>query len=290
MRIHHLNCGSMHPVSRRLTNGTGGLFEAATLTCHCLLVETNRGLVLIDSGFGMRDLADPVAVLGRRFLRLARPALDPDETAVRQVNRLGYQPTDVRHIVLTHLDVDHVGGISDFPWATVHLHAREHDAATRRPTSGERRRYRPNQWDHGPSWTTYDETNGDDWFGFASVHQLVDLPPQILLIPLAGHSRGHSGVAIDTGAGWLLHAGDTYFYRGEIDPNRPHCPMGLRMSGNLAQFDRQARHANLDRLRCIRATPNHPVEVFCAHDPDEFARYSSPAAINAPEDGSRRAG
>ncbi|MEV4177182.1 hypothetical protein [Nonomuraea sp. NPDC049709] len=31
MRVNHLNCGTMHPASRRLTNGTGGLFAAATL-------------------------------------------------------------------------------------------------------------------------------------------------------------------------------------------------------------------------------------------------------------------
>lgn len=34
----------MRPASRRLTNGMGGLFEAAILTCHCLLVETDHGL------------------------------------------------------------------------------------------------------------------------------------------------------------------------------------------------------------------------------------------------------
>nr|WP_246148118.1 MBL fold metallo-hydrolase [Nonomuraea turkmeniaca] len=121
----------MHPASRRLTNGTGGLFTAATLVCHCLLVETGQSLVLIDTGFGTRDAEDPVGSLGRRFLRLTRPELDPRESAVRQVIRLGYQPTDVRHIVLTHLDPDHTGGISDFPWATVHLHARDGSASRR---------------------------------------------------------------------------------------------------------------------------------------------------------------
>ncbi|MGP3965322.1 hypothetical protein ACTWPT_56180 [Nonomuraea sp. 3N208] len=45
------------------------------------------------------------------------------------------------------------------------------------------------------------------------MRQLNGLPPEILLIPLAGHSRGHSGVAVDTGATWLLHAGDAYFFR-----------------------------------------------------------------------------
>jgi hypothetical protein len=43
----------------------------------------------------------------------------------------------------------------------------------RRPTSGEGRAYRRNQWAHGPSWATYDETSGEHWFGFAAVRQLT---------------------------------------------------------------------------------------------------------------------
>ncbi|WP_223281445.1 MBL fold metallo-hydrolase [Streptomyces antnestii] len=46
---------------------------------------------------------------------MARPVLDTGETAVRQVAALGYDIEDVRHIVLTHLDLDHAGGLRDFP-------------------------------------------------------------------------------------------------------------------------------------------------------------------------------
>ncbi|MCK2215776.1 MBL fold metallo-hydrolase [Actinomadura sp. ATCC 31491] len=271
MTVHHLNCGTMHPASQRLTNGTGGLLAAATLVCHTLLAETDQGLVLIDTGFGTRDLADPAASLGRRLLRFSRPVLDPEETALRQLARLGHRPDDVRHIVLTHLDPDHAGGLADFPRATVHLHARELEAAERRATRGDRARYRPTQWAHGPAWATYGEA-GEDWHGFAAVRPLAGLPPQLALVPLAGHSRGHSGVAVDTGEGWLLHAGDTYFHRGEIDPVRPHCPPGLRLFGNLVQVDGPARRANLARLAELRAAGGD-VEVFSAHDPVEYAPH-----------------
>ena len=44
---------------------------------------------------------------------------------------LGFSPDDVRHIVLTHLDFDHAGGIEDFPNARVHVLAREREAAER---------------------------------------------------------------------------------------------------------------------------------------------------------------
>lgn len=55
--------------------------------------------------------------------------LSEDETAIRQVERLGYTADDVRHIILTHLDIDHSGGLSDFPAAQVHVLQAEIDAA-----------------------------------------------------------------------------------------------------------------------------------------------------------------
>ena len=49
----------------------------------------------------------------------------------------------------------------------------------------------------------------------------------MLLVPLAGHTWGHSGVAIaEDGGGWLLHAGDAYFYRGEVGSEHYECPPG----------------------------------------------------------------
>jgi glyoxylase-like metal-dependent hydrolase (beta-lactamase superfamily II) len=273
MRLHHLNCATMCPPSRRLVNGTGGLFEAGRMVCHCLLIETDQGLVLVDTGLGLADIHDPAASLGARFVRMTRPRLNADETAARQVAALGYRPQDVRHIVLTHLDLDHAGGISDFPWATVHVHTAEHQAAMRRATSAERRRYRPNHWDHGPTWATYPSADGEKWFGFDAVRQLDGLPPEILLVPLAGHTRGHTGVAVDTGDGWLLHAGDAYFFHGEVDPARPRSTPFLSLFQTMVQIDGPARRANQARLRELRAAHADEIEIFCAHDEVELARY-----------------
>jgi glyoxylase-like metal-dependent hydrolase (beta-lactamase superfamily II) len=264
----------MRPPSRRLVNGVGGLFEAGALVCHCLLIETDDGLVLVDSGLGLTDIRDPIGSLSPRFKRLTRPVLDPDETAVRQVARLGYQPTDVRHIVLTHLDVDHAGGITDFPWATVHVHADEHDAAMRRATAGERRRYRPHHWAHNPNWATYRGGDGEPWFGFEAIRQLDGLPPEIMLIPLAGHTRGHTAVAVDTGSGWLLHAGDAYFFHGESEPAFPRSTPFLRLFQHMVQIDGPARLGNQARLRDLRAGHDDRVEIFSAHDPVELVRHT----------------
>src|SRR6266542_36028 len=103
MRIHHLNCGTMCPWPGRLFSDHGSLVHRGRIVCHCLAIESDAGLELVDTGIGTAD--------------------------------------DVRHIVPTHLDPDHAGGLSDFPGAAVHVLAAEHAAAMAPATANERRRY-----------------------------------------------------------------------------------------------------------------------------------------------------
>src|SRR5215204_5539929 len=129
MRVHHLNCISTCPLGGKLMDGRSRGSLRAMLACHCLLLETDSGLVLVDTGLGLRDVADPRGRLSRFFLALVSPAFRAEMTAIRQVEALGFDPRDVRHILLTHLDFDHAGGLDDFPWAQVHMMEVERDQA-----------------------------------------------------------------------------------------------------------------------------------------------------------------
>src|SRR3954454_2491602 len=121
LRVHHLNCATLSGLSIR----------GRQLICRCLLVETPAsGLVLVDTGLGTADHRAPSSRLGVAFARgYARPRPEPALAAVEQIRAAGLDPADVRHVVLTHLDIDHVGGLSDVPQATVHVHAAELEAA-----------------------------------------------------------------------------------------------------------------------------------------------------------------
>lgn len=269
MRIHHLNCGCMCPVGGRLWDGVSrGL--TGRLICHCLLVETdNSGLVLVDTGFGSRDVEDPYERISPLFIHTNRIQLEHRYTALEQVKSLGFSPRDVRHIVLTHLDFDHAGGLEDFPEATVHVLRAEVEEAEVRQGFIHRRRYSPKQWDEVRDWRFYDPT-GERWFGFSSVQNLHGLPPEILMIPLPGHTMGHAGIAIDTPDGWLLNAGDAYFYRHEMDED-PSCTPGLLAYQRMMEEDRPLRLHNQERLRDLANDERSNVKIFCSHDPIEFA-------------------
>lgn len=276
MHIHHLNCGSCCPLGGRLFDGKSDT-PFAHLVCHCLLLETDAGLVLVDTGFGTRDVDHPSRRLSPFFLALNNIQLRAQETAIAQVRRLGFDPGDVRHIILTHLDFDHAGGIEDFPGATVHVMAREKEVADARRGGAfvGSRRYRPQQWDEVDDWRLYPMGGGERWFGFDAVRDLAGLPPEILLVPLAGHTWGHAGIAIQTAQGWLLHAGDAYFYRGEVGSNAYACPPALRGYQRMMEVERSARLANQHRLRSLSCGHGDAVRMFCAHDAIEFELLSA---------------
>jgi len=278
MRVHHLNCASMCPPGGSLMTGEGSIRTRATMVCHCLLVEGPRGLILVDTGLGAEDLRAPAQRLGTMFVAGLKPRLDMEETALRQVERLGFKAEDVRDVVLTHLDLDHAGGLSDFPGAKVHVYGAEHAAAMQPPTWQERMRYRAVQWAHGPDWAPAPAPAGEPWFGFACVRDLPGLPPEVLLVPPPGHSRGHCAVAVRGDRGWLLHAGDAYLFRGEMDPDGRRCPLGLELFQQFAQVDGDARLANQERLRVLAGTHRGEVTVMCAHDPVEFEQLRAAAA------------
>lgn len=265
MKVHHLNCATICPRVPKAILGN------SHLVCHCLLIESSEGLILVDTGLGLHDIAEPAKRLGHVFTKFARPRLDPNETAIRQVQRLGFRPDDVRHIVMTHLDVDHAGGISDFPHAKIHVYEPEFQAAFAKTTRIEKIRYHSRQWSHEPLWVRH-TLAGETWFGFDSVRALDENLPEILLVPLLGHTRGHCGVAVQTSRGWLLHAGDAYFYHAEMSDANPHCSLGLGFFQVFMQIDVEARLENQRRLRQLKAEQFEILRLFCSHDSVELEK------------------
>lgn len=169
----------------------------------CLLIETDRGLLLVDTGLGLGDYARPPAIL-RAFRIVTRVPMDPQEAAVHQVARLGYRPEDVRHIVLTHLHFDHAGGLRDFPHATVHVHRNEHRAFGRAPRRLSDLGYVRHHAAHGPEFVLYGD-DGETWFDFPAIR--LPFERETWLVPLFGHTPGHCGVAVEIDSGWLFNVG-----------------------------------------------------------------------------------
>jgi glyoxylase-like metal-dependent hydrolase (beta-lactamase superfamily II) len=272
MRIHHLNCGTMRPYAGGLVNATAtSIFARGRCVIHCLLVETEAGLALVDTGWGARDYASPSGAV-RLFTRIMGCICDPEETAIRQVARLGYAPSDVRHIFVTHMHLDHAGGLPDFPEAIVHVYAPELEAALHPRTLMERWAYRPEHWAHHPRWEAHD-LQGDDWFGLPSTPPIAVGETTFVIIPFVGHTRGHCAIAVRTDEGWLVHCGDAYAYHGKVHPTDPHTPPGSKWLEAILRASASASKSYETQIRELLRPHGDEIQTFCSHDPHEFDRY-----------------
>lgn len=254
VKVHHLNCGTMN-------------VPGIPIVCHVLLVETNNGLVLVDAGYGMLDCTDPRRIGPLRYL--LRPVLLPRETAAHQVEQLGFDRRDVRHIVVTHFDFDHIGGIADFPDAQIHVTAAEARGALHAPSRREKLRYRRRQWEHGPNLVEHGP-GGDTWRGFAAARPLDAIDSGVVLVPMPGHTRGHSAVAVDGGNRWILHCGDAFYHAGRID-GQSRVPVLIRAQEAISALDRKQLRANQERVAELYHRRESDLLVVCSHDAALYA-------------------
>ncbi len=71
-----------------------------TWAMRCMLIEDGKQLILIDTGLG--DKQD------EKFFSRYEP--HGDDTLAKSLAKLGYSPSDITDVLLTHLHFDHCGG------------------------------------------------------------------------------------------------------------------------------------------------------------------------------------
>ena len=261
MKIHHLNCGTLRPI----------LIDQESVV-YCLLIETEEGLVLVDTGFGTQDYRMPSPKMNF-FLNWMGVPRDYEETAIRQVEQLGYQPEDVKHIIQTHLHIDHAGGLADFPWAKVHVYQKEY-LAIQHPRGLMEFAYIQEHWAHEPDWVVH-EGPIVDWFGMEAIPVLETPEVDFLFIPLPGHTRGHCGVALGKSGDWLLHCGDAAspFHEGSDLHDRGETAYTLSFLPN--KLANQILGGHVPNLRSLLAAHSQEIRAVSAHDIYSLREYNS---------------
>ena len=236
-----------------------------------MLVDTGDGLALVDTGWGTQDCTNPSPRL-KFFADAMGSPRDLNETATHQVAALGYAPEDVKHIFLTHMHLDHAGGLPDFPWAAIHLLAEELEACLHPRTLMERYAYIPGQYAHNPNWQPH-RVQGDHWFGLACTPPVRVGEAAFILVPMIAHTRGHCAVALKMKENWLLHCGDAYGYHRQVDPAQPYVHPASRLGDFIITAGFKMSRTHRDNIRQLLDTRGDEIQVFCSHDAHEFESY-----------------
>ena len=234
---------------------------------HCVIFQIGERVILVDSGFGTREMLEPNRLLGDDVLWRVSPLVDTRLTAFERLKARGIRPEQVTDIILTHMDYDHAGGVHDFPYATIHVSKEELDSFE---SSRPRVAYRRYQISHTARVKTY-EASDERWFDLEA--RSLPLPGELeaKLVPLPGHTFGHCGVAYREEGRWSLHAGDAYFdSKVNFIEQAPGLPIEIAF-----QSDARLRQASLRKLQVLKAEHADEINLFCTHDQQEFADWTS---------------
>jgi N-acyl homoserine lactone hydrolase len=238
--------------------------EKVEIPIPAYIVEhPGAGLMLIDTGFHASLAVDPKANLGPVLGRIFSPRMGPDDGLPDQLRARGFQPGDVKLVVMTHLHVDHASGVSEFPDATFVVSAREWHAATEE--KGLRGGYVRRQFDHAFDWRTVD-FDADEVSSYVSFGRTLDLfgDGSVRLVFTPGHTLGHMSVILRTREGEFLVAADAAYtmrtLRESVMPYGPHDEHDFRRSLKEVQH-------YVEMTPAATVSVGHDLEAFRALKP-----------------------
>jgi len=185
--------------------------------------------------------------------------IEPEQEIGPQLRALGVGPRDVKRVVLTHLHMDHDGGLAHFPNSEILVAPAELKIAS--GFAGRMRGYLPHRW---PSW--FDpaplQLEASSFGPFAQSRRLTEAG-DVVAVATPGHTADHLSIVADDGD-------TTYFLAGDASYDER-----LMLAGKLdgVSADERVTTATLDAIRNL--VQSRPTVYLPTHDPQAAARLAS---------------
>ena len=268
MKLHAIQTGSVRIKSAQVEGHGRGLRRRLALLAdrqwtgwlptYAWVIDHPEGVIVVDTGQGTHLLETDKSL--HPYIRWEVAfRIEHDEEIGPQLRALGIGPRDVRRGVLTHLHVDHDGGLAHFP--QTELLVPRGELRTASGWMGRVRGYLPNRW---PAW--FDPVPLDlaaEPFGpFAASKRLTDAG-DVFAVATPGHTTDHISVLVRDDDVTYFLAGDTSYDErlmllGRID--------GVSANDGVAS-------ATLGAIRQLAR--DCPTVYLPTHDPESSARLAS---------------
>jgi N-acyl homoserine lactone hydrolase len=249
--------GRGHGLPRRLA-----IFADRTWTdwlpTYAWVIEHPEGVIVVDTGQGAHLLESGKSLHPYVRWEVAF-RIDPEQEIGPQLRALGIWPRDVKQVVLTHLHMDHDGGLAHFPHSEILVAPGELRTAS--GWAGRARGYLPNRW---PSWFDPRPLHlAPEPFGPFPASRRLTQAGDVIAVATPGHTANHFSVVVQGDDATLFLAGDTSYDErlmlvGKVD--------------GVSADDAVAR-ATLDAIK--RFALSRPTVYLPTHDPNAAARLAN---------------
>ncbi|WP_248512861.1 MBL fold metallo-hydrolase [Sporosarcina sp. NCCP-2222] len=233
-----------------------------------LIKHPKQGYFLFDTGYSTRFL-DVTHAFPYRILRFATPVqISKKDNAVEQLRAMNINPAEVQ-IILSHMHVDHVGGIHDFPTSRIIVSKKEWDFTRQSSLRLFKNFYIKELFDGiDPEQLQLIDFNGKTSYG--PFPNAVDLfqDGSMILVPLPGHAVGQMGLLVNSlkGKRYFLIA-DSVYVRQNFREN-----LGGSWISKFAHYNNQEYKSLFPLLQQIEED-NLDIVMLPSHDPEIYHRY-----------------
>ena len=239
MKLYVFESAKMHVPDRGMMSGRPSGVPV-TIPVPFYLIDHPKGLALFDTGMKLDNWPSQY-----------RPDGDqrPDQMIDLQLANIGYKPDDIKYVIMSHLHLDHAGGMPLFPKSTFIVRKSELRAA-----------WWPEAFQVHYIFDDYKDTRGFNYVELDDTEAFdVFQDGSVICIDTKGHSQGHQSLVVNLpNSGKFVLTADAAAMAEILD------------EGVLPSVAWNAEEA-LRSLRKVQHMKREGATVLMAHDPDQWA-------------------
>ena len=225
-------------------------------------IEHPEGVIVVDAGAAAHLKSLP---RWHPYFRFAvRFDIEPEEEVGPQLRALGVGAGDVKTVVLTHMHIDHDGGLKHFPKSR--MLASGDEVARASGVRGALLGYLPGRW---PKWF---DPEPIVWrpsrFGPFAQSAPLTQAGDVVAVPTPGHTPAHLSVIVSDGEGLVMLAGDASYLEATM----------LNGAVDGVSPDETAAKATLAQIRQLCSSG--PTVYLPTHDPQSGERLAARRAVS----------